>query len=92
MHHCSLFAGKQYYLCLLFTVCTNAESFKSIHIIEKTLHSTFQAVCVALSLFEDNGEWISCFEKAGHIASDRAQYVLFICAILQKSILNSLAL
>ena len=62
----------QYYLCLFFTVCTDAKSFKSIYIIEKTLHSTFQAVCIALSLLEDDGEWISCFEEIEHVVNDRA--------------------
>ena len=92
MHHCSSLAGEQYYLCLLLTVCTGAESFESICTIEGTLHPTFQAACVALGLLEDDGEWISCFEEAGHIASGRAQCVLFVCAMLQGSVLDSLAL
>ena len=92
MHYCSSFAEKQYYLCLFFTVCTGAESFESIYIIKGTLHSIFQAVCVTLDLFEDDEEWINCFEEAGHVASDRAQYVLFMCVILQKSVLNNFIL
>ena len=92
MHYCSPLAGEWYYLCLLLTVCTNTESFELICTIKGTLHSTFQAVCVALGLLENDGEWINCFEKAGHVTSDKAQCVLFVCAILQKSVLDSLAL
>ena len=92
MHYCSSFVEEWYYLYLLFTVCTDAESFKSIYTIEGILHSIFQAACVALGLLENDGEWISCFEEAGHIASGRTQCVLFVCAILQGSVLDSLAL
>ena len=92
MHHCSSLAGKQYYLHLFLTVCTNAKSFELIYIIKETLHSIFQVVCVALSLFEDNREWINCFEEAEYVASGRAQCVLFVYVILQKSVLDSLAL
>ena len=56
MHYYSLFTEKQYYLYIFFTVCIDAESFKSIYIIKETLYSIFQAVCVALSLFEDDEE------------------------------------
>ena len=56
MYHCYPFAGENYYLRLLLIVVRGARSFEHLHMVERILHPTFHATCVAQGLLEDDRE------------------------------------
>ena len=58
MYHCSPVVGEKYYLWLLFTVIRGPQSFEDLQTVDEDVYLSFCAACIALHLFEDDGEWV----------------------------------
>ena len=54
MIHCNPTAGERFYLHLLLTSVKDPKFFENLHIIDEVCHPSFQAVCLALGLLDDD--------------------------------------
>ena len=69
MYYYNPVAGERFYLRLLLTAVRGPTSFEYLRTVAGTLYPTFQAAYVALSLLDDDREWIDCLTKALVFAS-----------------------
>jgi len=84
--------GEKYYLRMLLTVVQGPRSFDNIRTVAGVQHTTFKAVCTALSLLEDDHEWIDCFMEVVSHTTGTALQTLFMTVLIYSVIIDLLAL
>jgi hypothetical protein len=84
--------GECSYLRLLSIAVRGPTSFEHLHSVVITLHPTFQAVCVALGLLEDDREWIDCLTEVSVFAGSRQLCVLSVTALVYVPVTDPAAL
>ena len=86
MYYYNLFAGKRYYLQLLFIVLHSLTSFENIQIIDKYLHLTYQSTCMALGLLKNDRKWVNCFNEILQFLLRKTMQTLFISILTHGSV------
>jgi len=84
--------GERYYLRLLLNVIRGARSFEDLRIVDRVQCGSFKAACIALSLLEDDGEWIAMFSNALQFMTGRSFRHLFALGLQHTTISNPLAI
>jgi len=90
MYAASRFMGQRYYLRILLTVVRGATSFEHLRTVDRVVHQTFKAACIALRLLEDDGEWVAMFRDGQEFMTGRALRHLFAMALQHTTITNPL--
>ncbi len=62
-------SGKQFYLQLLLTAVTGAQSFQHLHTVNNAECATFKEACIAMGLLENDNEWRQCLQEAAIMQS-----------------------
>ena len=92
MIHCNPTAGERFYLHLLLISVKGPKSFKDLCTIDEVCHLSFQAVCFALGLLDDDQEWMTCFTESITYATESQLHWLFVTALIFDGISNPMAL
>jgi hypothetical protein len=85
-------SGECFYLRLLLTVRLGATSFENLRTVDGIHHPTFQAMCGALGLLQDDQKWDACLREAcidHDVARLRKLFVILLlfCAPLRPEVL-----
>lgn len=70
--------GERFYLRLLLTVVSGAQSFEHLRLINGVQYTTFQEACRALGILDDDREWQMCLEDAAHFQTGYQLRRLFV--------------
>jgi len=79
-------AGERYFLRLLLVSIPGAQSFGDLRTVDRVLHPTFRAACLAAGLLEDDRHWMLCFEEAASWQTGTALRNLFVMSLLHGDV------
>ena len=88
----NVLAGDKFYLRMLLNVVKGVKSFEHLRWYEGVLHPTFRAACVAKGIANDNKEWFRLFNKGIVGTLTRQLRYCFVTLLLQKAIVNPVAI
>ncbi len=77
---------------MLLTVLSSPQFFQHLRTLDGMVYPTFQAVCVALRLLDDDTEWVSCFTEAVTFSSGYSLRILFRTTLIHGHVSNPTAL
>jgi hypothetical protein len=63
MYFVHLAVGECFFLHLLLTIIPNVTSFKHLWTVDDIEHPTFQVICKALGLLQDDTKWDMCMRE-----------------------------
>jgi hypothetical protein len=81
-------AGECFFLRLLLTVVPGATSSEHFRTVDDIDHPTFQAICKALGLLQDDVEWDTCMRETCIDQDAKRLNNLFVTLLLFCSLLN----
>jgi hypothetical protein len=82
MHFASPNQGERFYLRLLLTVVSGAQSFADLRTVDGHIWPTFKEACLAKGLLEDDREWNQCLVEAREMQTGTALRSLFAVILL----------
>ncbi len=82
MYQAAPSSGKQFYLRLLLTAVTGAQSFQHLHTINNVECATFKEACIAMGLLENDNEWRQCLQETAIMQSGAQLQSLFVTLLL----------
>jgi len=90
MYAASPFMGERYYLHILLTIVRGATGFEHLRTVDRVVHQTFKAACIALHLLVDDGEWVAMFRDGQEFMTGLALCHLFAMALQHTTMSNPL--
>ena len=75
-------AGEKFYLRMLLTTVTGAESFEALRTVNGILYPLFKDACFALHLIADDNEWQHCLREAVHDQLPKQLRSLFVTILV----------
>ncbi len=79
---CPPHLAKRFYLRLLLTAVTGAQSFQHLCTINNVECATFKEACIAMGLLENDNEWRQCLQEAAIMQSGAQLQSLFVTLLL----------
>ncbi len=82
MYQAAPSSGEQFYLQLLLTAVSGAQSFQHLRTINNVECATFKEACIAMGLLENDNEWRQCLQEAAIMQSGAQLRSLFVTLLL----------
>ncbi len=82
MYQAAPSSGERFYLRLLLTAVTGAQSFQHLRTVNNVECATFKEACIAMGLLENDNEWRQCLQEAAIMQSGAQLRSLFVTLLL----------